>query len=121
MMWNRGEWDGRRIIKKETHEYFTAVHRKDMVDRTFSIGSPVPVKPVWALGMHKGTDTGIMNVMGRRCTSAAYGHGGAQTSVAFVEPSRDLVAVIVTNGQPGEIPNTARLCEVSDLIHQACI
>lgn len=120
MMWNSGEWNGKRIIKKETHELFTAVHRRDIIDRTFSALWGREVKPVWALGMHKGTDGNIRTDMGRLCTSAAYGHGGNLSSIGFVEPTRDLVVVIITNGQPPGPENTRRLCAISDLLHEAC-
>jgi len=120
MMWNSGEWNGKRIINKETHGLFTAVHRSDIVDRTFSALWGREVKPVWALGMHKGTDENIRTDTGRLCTSAAYGHGGNLSSIGFVEPTRDLVVVTITNGQPTGPENTRRLCAVSDLIHEAC-
>lgn len=120
MMWNSGEWNGKRIIKKETHKLFTAVHRRDIVDRTFSVIWGREVRPVWALGMHKGTDENIAIDMGRLCTSAAYGHSGNLSSVGFVEPTRDLVIVTITNGQPTGPENTRRLCAISDLLHKAC-
>ena len=119
-LWNSGEWDGTGILKKETVDLFTATHRKDMVDRTFSAGLGIEVKPPWALGFHKGTDEPISVSFGCQCTSASYGHGGARSSVGFVEPSRDLVVAIVTNGLPSAIDNTRRLCDVSDAIHNAC-
>jgi CubicO group peptidase (beta-lactamase class C family) len=121
MLWNGGEWDGYRFLKKETVALFTAAHRKDMVDRTMSLGLPIEVKPVWALGMHKGYDEPRSITFGRMATAAAYGHGGAQSSVGFVEPTRDLVVVIVTNGMPGELENTRRLRDVSDFIHSAAM
>lgn len=119
-LWNGGQLDGSHILSKETVELFTATHRKDMVDRTFSEGLPTEVSPPWGLGFAKGTDQPIVAAFGRLCTAACFGHGGARSSVGFVEPSRDLVVVLVTNGLPTTIDNARRLCDVSDTIHRAC-
>ena len=121
-LWNGGEWQGARILKKETVDLFTATHRQGMVDRTRSAALGIEVAPPWGLGFLKGSDTeehiGVR--YGRQCTSAAFGHGGARSSIGFVEPSRDLVVVMVTNGLPRDIDNTCRLRDVSDAIHSAC-
>ena len=121
-LWNGGEWEGTRILKKETVELFTATHRQGMVDRARSAGLGMEVAPPWGLGFLKGSDNedpiGVR--YGRQCTSAAYGHGGARSSIGFVEPARDLVIVTITNGLPSDIDNTRRLRDVSDAIHSAC-
>ena len=119
-LWNGGEWGGTRILDKETVELFTATHRIGMVDRVFSAGLAMEVAPPWGLGFVKGTDEPIVHQFGSRCTAAAYGHSGARTSVAFVEPTRDLVVAVVTNGAPSDVDNARRLCNVSDAIHSAC-
>ncbi len=118
-LWNGGEWEGVRILKEETVHAFTSVHRSGMVDQSFST-EELQVSPPWGLGFSKGTDAAIDSSLGRRSTSAAYGHGGMRSSVGFVEPSRDLVVAIIANGLPIEIENTRRLCEISDTIHNAC-
>ncbi|MDK1022350.1 MAG: serine hydrolase domain-containing protein [Candidatus Hydrogenedentes bacterium] len=118
-LWNGGECEGLRILKKETVDLFTSTHRSGMVDRTFS-SEELQVSPPWGLGFSRGTDAAIDSSLGRRSTSAAYGHGGMRSSVGFVEPSRDLVVTIIANGLPSEIENTRRLCEISDTIHNAC-
>ncbi|MDP2919123.1 MAG: serine hydrolase domain-containing protein [Dehalococcoidia bacterium] len=121
MLWNGGEWDGYRFLKKETVALFTATHRKDVIDRTFSLQAGMDVMPPWALGFHKGFDQPMNIGFGRRATAAAYGHGGARSSIGFVEPTRDLVVTCVTNGMPTELENTRRLRDVSDFIHGAVI
>ena len=40
--------------------------------------------------------------------------------MGFVEPTRDLVVAVVTNGAPTDVDNALRLCNVSDAIHGAC-
>ncbi len=117
---NGGVLDGGRILKPETVELFTATHRRDLVDRTFSAGLPTPVSPPWGLGFGRGTDYPIASAMGKMCTAAAFGHGGNRSSVGFVEPSRELAVAIVCNGLPDAAANLRRLCEVSDAIHAAC-
>jgi len=118
---NGGELEGKRILKKETVDLFIAVHRSGMVDRTFSEGMETPLSPPWGLGFAKGTDADIVAGYGRKCTSAAYGHGGNRSSTGFVEPGRDLVVTIVTNGLPTAAENALRLSDISDTIHGACL
>jgi CubicO group peptidase (beta-lactamase class C family) len=120
-LWNGGEWQGARILKKKTVDLFTATHRRDMVDRVLSAGRGIQIKPPWALGFHKGSDDPVDVNFGHLCTSAAYGHGGARSSVGFVEPSRDLVVAVVTNGLPSDVDNARRLRDISDIIHSACL
>ncbi len=115
-----GVLDGNRILKAETVELFTATHRRDMADRTFSAGLPAPVSPPWGLGFGKGSDQPVASAMGKMCTAAAYGHGGNRSSIGFVEPSRELTVAIVANGLPDAAANLRRLCAVSDAIHAAC-
>jgi len=119
-LWNGGEWEGTRILKKETVNLFTATHRQDMIDRTFTARIGIEIKAPWGFGFVKGTNNPISVDFGRQCTSAAYGHSGARSSTCFVEPIRDLVVVVVTNGLPKDIDNTRRLRDVSDTIHNAC-
>lgn len=121
-LWNGGEWEGARILKKETVDLFTATQRQDIVDRTNSQFFGIEVTPPWGLGFMKGSDTEepVSLRYGSLCTSAAYGHGGAFSSIGFVEPSRDLVVVTITNGFTENMVNTYRLRDVSDAIHSAC-
>lgn len=121
-LWNGGEYQGTRILRKETVELFTTAHRQGMVDRAYSADLGREVRPIWGLGFLKGSDAEepVSIRFGRRSTSAAYGHGGARSSIAFVEPSRDLVVVTVTNGLPRDIDNASRLRDVSDAVHNAC-
>ena len=121
-LWSGGEWEGTRILKKETLDLFTATHRQGMVDRSNSLTYGTEVRPSWGLGFMKGSDDEDLVSLrfGSLCTSAAYGHGGAFSSIGFVEPSRDLVVVTITNGFASNLDNTYRLRDVSDAIHSAC-
>jgi len=117
---NGGELNGNRILKKETVDLFMATHRKYMVDKTFSQGLPVNVSPPWGLGFRKGTDEPASIAFGTKCTSETYGHGGNRSSVGLVDPSRELVIAIVTNGLPSDIDNVIRLRDITDTIYEAC-
>jgi len=115
---NGGRLDDIRILKSETVDLFTAAHQRNVPDRSF--GMELPTAPPWGLGFGKGSDQPFMTAMGKMCTAAAYGHGGNRSSVGFVEPSRELIVAIVTNGLPDEDANLRRLSAVSDAIHNAC-
>ena len=121
-LWNGGEWAGKRILKKETVAMFTATHRQGMVDRSNSVTFGTEVSPSWGLGFMKGSDGDdpVSLRFGRQSTADSYGHGGAMTSISFVEPGLDLVVVIVTNGFIPNIDNSYRLRDVADEVHSAC-
>jgi len=121
-LWNGGEWQGARILERETVDLITATHRQGMTDSTRTASLGAEVRTPWGLGLMKGGNAEDLNSIryGRLSTSAAYGHGGALSSIGFVEPSRDLVVVTVANGLVSEADNNRRLRDVSDLIHTAC-
>ena len=67
----------------------------------------------WGLGFmcnsnHHGVET-VPYGFGSRSSSAAYGHGGNRSSVAFADPQRQLVVVLVFNGMPKEEAHQARM------------
>ena len=120
MLWNGGEWDGHQFLSKETVKQFTSIQRQGIVDRTFSVTYGREVKPFWGFGFAKGPAEQMPHSWGSLCTSAAYGHGGMRSSIGFVEPTKDLVIVCVTNGMPTEAQNTLRFQTLSDFIIRAC-
>jgi len=120
-LWNGGEWEGTHILKKETVDLFTATHRKNMVDRIFLVNWGVEVRSPWGLGFQKGPYEPMVTIFGRQCTPSAYGHGGNRSSLGFVEPSRDLVVAIATNGLPDREKAILRMYNISDTIHSACL
>ena len=120
MLWNGGEWDGHRFLRSETVRLFTSVQRRDIVDRTFSAQYGQEVKPLWGYGFAKGPAEPMPHSWGSLCTSAAYGHGGARSSIGLVEPTRDLVIVSITNGLPTAAQNLLRFQTLCDFIFRAC-
>ena len=120
MLWNGGEWDGHRFLRQETVRLFTSVQRQGIVDRTFSAQYGREVKPLWGFGFAKGPEEPMAHSWGSLCTSAAFGHGGMRSSVGFVEPTKDLVVVSVTNGLPTQAQNLLRFQTLCDIILRAC-
>jgi CubicO group peptidase (beta-lactamase class C family) len=106
MFRNRGSLDGARVLSPPTVEAMTARHRTEMFDETFGIVID------WGLGLivdHYG--------MGKYCSRRAFGHGGAQSSVAFCDPVHDVVVAYVCNGMPGGDRHHQRLDDVSSAIY----
>lgn len=90
MLGGQGTLDGARLLSPQTVAAIGARHRTGQFDKTFGVVMD------WGLGFN--VDGGSM---GRHCSPRAYGHGGAQSSVAFVDPEFDLAVAIQTNGMPG--------------------
>ncbi len=96
-----------RILEVQTVEAMTARHRAGMVDKTFRITCD------WGLGF------AIDNVaMGRHCSPRAYGHGGAQSSLAFADPEVALAVAIQTNGMPSPGEHYRRFSAISSAVYE---
>jgi CubicO group peptidase (beta-lactamase class C family) len=107
MLNGRGERDGVRVLGPQTVEAITARHRTERFDRTFGIVTD------WALGF--GVDS---SSHGRHSSRRVFGHGGAQSSIAYCDPELGLVVAMQTNGMPGTEPHYKRLAAVSDAIYE---
>ncbi len=104
------------ILKPETVRQLTARHRIGLYDETFRH------KMDWGLGFipdnnRYGVDT-VPYGYGPHCSSATFGHSGSQSSTAFADPERDLVAAIVFNGMPGEPRHQQRIRAVTSAIYE---
>lgn len=96
-----------RILEVQTVEAITARHRAGMLDKTFRIVCD------WGLGL------AIDNsAMGRHCSRRAYGHGGAQSSIAYADPEFGLVVAIQTNGMPSPDQHYRRFAAISDAVYE---
>jgi CubicO group peptidase (beta-lactamase class C family) len=106
MFRGRGMLGGVRVLSPQTVEAMRARHRVAMYDETFGITLD------WGLGLiidHYG--------VGKYSSRRTFGHGGAQSSVAFCDPEHDLVVAYVCNGMPGAERHHERLDEVSSAIY----
>jgi CubicO group peptidase (beta-lactamase class C family) len=106
MLLNRGQLGGKRILSPQTVEAITARHRTGMTDLTFGIVLD------WGLGF-------IIDAFlyGNYCSSRAFGHAGAQSSVGFCDPEYGLVVAMVLNGMPGPIPHNQRMLNLANAIY----
>ena len=106
MLANEGELDGVRVLSPQTVAAIGARHRTGTLDKTFG----VPMD--WGLGFN--VDGGAM---GRHCSPRTFGHGGAQSSIAFVDPEYRLAAAIQTNGMPGNEAHYIRFNEITTALY----
>jgi CubicO group peptidase (beta-lactamase class C family) len=106
MLRRHGELDGVRLLTPQTVEAITARHRAGLRDRTFGVVTD------WALGFN--VDGGAM---GPHCSRRAFGHGGAQSSLAFCDPEHGVVAALQTNGMPGNDRHYLRFFELTRALY----
>jgi len=106
MLANSGELDGVRLLAPNTVAAISARHRVGMYDKTFGVVMD------WGLGFN--VDGGSL---GRHCSPRAFGHGGAQSSVAFADPEYGLAAAIQFNGMPGNEVHYQRLNAVTTALY----
>lgn len=107
MLAGGGEREGVRILSEQAVEAITARHRVGIFDKTFGIVLD------WGLGF--GIDS---SSHGRHSSRRVFGHGGAQSSIAYADPQYGLVVAMQTNGMPGTDKHYARLAAISDAIYE---
>ncbi|RMH20761.1 MAG: class A beta-lactamase-related serine hydrolase [Acidobacteria bacterium] len=118
MLLGGGELDGRRLLRPQTVEALTAVHRFGMMDLTFKHELP------WGLGFiirsphEDDADQAVPYGYGRFASRRTYGHSGAQSSTAFADPEYGLVVALALNGQPGEARHNARMRRITEAIYE---
>jgi len=116
MLLGGGVRNGVRILEPETVRALTGRQRVGMYDETFKHVMD------WGLGVivdsnRYGVDT-VPYGFGRFASEGAFGHGGAQSSIAFADPAYDLVIAIVLNGTPGERRHDRRMRPITAAIYQ---
>jgi CubicO group peptidase (beta-lactamase class C family) len=107
MLNGHGERDGVRVLGPQTVEAISARHRTQLFDKTFGIVCD------WGLGF--GIDS---SSHGRHSSRRVFGHGGAQSSMAYCDPEHGLVVAMQTNGMPGTEKHYVRMAAVSDAIYE---
>lgn len=100
MLRNGGAGPAQRILREETVQLLTHRHRAGKYDETFQQYLD------WGLGFLLATQHPGQSVMsygyGPHASSRTFGHGGMQTSIAFVDPEHDLSVAWICNGMCGE-------------------
>jgi CubicO group peptidase (beta-lactamase class C family) len=107
---------GRGVVSPQTVAAMAARHRAGMVDETFDQIID------WGLGVmvnswhyrKRPASYGYGDHAGWR----AFGHGGAESTLAFADPENDLVAALICNGMPGEARNHRRTQRVINALYQ---
>jgi CubicO group peptidase (beta-lactamase class C family) len=115
MLLSGGSLNGVRILGTESVQLMTSRHREGLFDSTFQH------KVDFGLGVlvdsnHYGPET-VPYGFGRYASSTSFGHGGAQTSIGFCDPERQLVVAWVANGAPGEAQHNRRNRELNSAIY----
>ncbi|HZN13122.1 MAG TPA: serine hydrolase domain-containing protein [Acidimicrobiales bacterium] len=106
---------GRGVLSPAAVEAMTARHRAGLVDETF--GQIID----WGLGVmvnswhyrKRPASYGYGDHAGWR----AFGHGGAESTLAFADPEHDLAVAIICNGMPGEARNHRRTQRIVNALY----
>ena len=108
---------GRELpLRPQTVEALAARHRVGLFDHTFK------TKLDWGLGVivnsaHYG-DPRAPYGYGPHAGPRAWGHSGARSSVAFVDPDAELVVALAVNGMSGEDAHRERFARLTAAIYE---
>lgn len=83
------------------------------------IKAPVRWSQAFLLG-GVSSDEDLARIMGRKSSRETFGFGGSSCSVAWCDPGREIVAVYLCNRSVPDSVGFTQLCELSDLILDAC-
>ncbi len=109
-MLGQGEWQGKRVARKETVAEFTRVHRPAAPNYKGKAGTTAPA---WGLGFSRQRAVG-----GAHCSDQTFGHGGSLSSLAFCDPQKRVVAAFVCNGRPKQADHAARVRAITAAIYE---
>jgi CubicO group peptidase (beta-lactamase class C family) len=108
--------DGKSLLLPQTVAQMTSRQREGLFDATFQhtldFGLGVIVN-----SNRYGAET-VPYGFGRHASEAAFGHGGAQSSIGFADPQHHLVVAAVANGFPGEELHNQRFRELCSAIYE---
>jgi CubicO group peptidase (beta-lactamase class C family) len=116
MLLNHGSLDGVRILLPQTVDTLSARHRAATMDLTF--------KRIidWGLGVLVNSSQYGEDIMpygfGKHASRRTYGHSGAESSSAFVDPDHRLAGAIFFNGTPGDAPHQQRIHDVLTALYE---
>jgi len=103
------------ILRPNTIRAMTRRERQGKVDRTW--GQVMD----WGLGFivnSRRYGPATPYGYGDHASESTFGHSGAQSSSAFADPGRGLVAAYVFNGMPGEPKHQRRVRQITNAIYQ---
>jgi CubicO group peptidase (beta-lactamase class C family) len=112
--------DGEQLLQPETVKLITARQRIGLFDQTFKAHVD------WGYGfvlnsahLAREQNAALMPYgYGDHASRETFGHGGAQSSVGFADPSHDLAVGICFNGMPGEIKHQRRMHAVLTALYE---
>jgi CubicO group peptidase (beta-lactamase class C family) len=124
MLLQGGQRGVARLLRPDTVTQMVDRQRSDMLDQTFKQTVD------WGLGLainsahHAPAANGgppawhrIPYGYGPHASRATFGHGGAQSSVAFADPEHQLAVAIVFNGMPGEAKHQRRINPILEALY----
>ncbi len=110
-----GELDGVRLLAPETVASLRQRHRRGLFDLTFQHTLDFGLGVILNSNCY-GAET-VPYGFGRHASPETFGHGGAQSSIAFADPRHQLVAVLIANGMPGEAVHQRRHRELCSALY----
>ncbi len=119
MLLGGGECAGIRILQQDTVTQMIRRQRAGMLDHTFKQTID------WGLGLainsaHHAPGNAWHRIpygYGPHASRETFGHGGAQSSIAFADPKHQLIAAIVFNGMPGEAKHQQRINSILEALY----
>ena len=120
MLLQGGQRSGIRILNEDSVAQMTCRQRADMHDHTFKQTID------WGLGMainsaHHAPNNAWHRIpygYGPHASPDTYGHGGAQSSIAFADPKHQLAVAIAFNGMPGEAKHQQRINPILESLYE---
>lgn len=120
MLLGGGERLGTRLLAPKTVAQMIHRQRANMHDHTFKQTVD------WGLGLainsaHHAPGHAWHRIpygYGPYASADTFGHGGAQSSIAFADPKHRLAAAIVINGMPGEAKHQQRINPILEVLYE---
>ncbi|MEM9345633.1 MAG: serine hydrolase domain-containing protein [Planctomycetota bacterium] len=125
MLLQGGERDGVRLLQPGTVAQMTSRQRADLHDHTFKQtidwGFGLAINSAHHAPAAQGGEPAWHRIpygYGPHASRETFGHGGAQSSIAFADPEHHLAVGLVFNGMPGEAKHQQRVNPVLEALYQ---
>lgn len=105
-----------RLLRPATAAAMTARHRVNTMDLTFRAKVDAGLGVICNSAYYG--QAALPYGFGEGASMRAFGHGGNMSSLGMADPERDLVVVVMLNGQPGEPRHQTRMNEVMGNIYR---